>query len=280
VESVLRQTFDDIELIVVDDCSTDGTLAYLESICDPRFRYLRHDRNKGGNAARNTGIAAARADIVAFQDSDDEWLVTKLEKQLRAFDALPMEEYGVVYCGKIVYGRDDRGNRGARLAAYVPSRDRPVVDGELANQLLRHPLISTQTLVARKSLLQRVGGFDEELSIGQDWDLTLRLARHTKVAFVEEPLVLTFVMRDSISLIRSNASKTWQKMLEKHYDLVSRDKYLHARNLTEIARIYQRAGQWAEARPYVRAALGVNWLYFAAWKALVASCILPLLRSR
>jgi glycosyltransferase involved in cell wall biosynthesis len=277
---VLRQTFDDIELIVVDDCSTDGTLAYLESIRDPRFRYLRHDRHKGGNAARNTGVAAARSGIIAFQDSDDEWLITKLDKQMRTFDALPRDEYGVVYCGKIVYGRDDRGNGGARLAAYVPSRDRPAVEGNLANQLLRHPLISTQTLVVRKSLLEKVGGFDEELTIGQDWDLTLRLARHTKVAFVEEPLVMTFVMRDSISRVRSNASKTWKTMLEKHYDLISKDRYLHARNLTEIARIYQRAGQWAEARPYVRAALGVNRLYFRAWKALVAGYILPLLRSR
>jgi glycosyltransferase involved in cell wall biosynthesis len=120
VESVLRQTFTDIELIVVDDGSSDGTMDYLRTVSDPRLRVLRHEVNKHGAAARNTGIAAARAPWIAFQDSDDEWLVTMLERQVaRVAEAGP--EYGASYCGKIVYGRDDNFNFSSRRAAYMPS---------------------------------------------------------------------------------------------------------------------------------------------------------------
>lgn len=267
VESVLRQTFADFELIVVDDCSKDGTIAYLESIGDPRLRIVRHEVNGGANAARNTGVRAARADWIAFQDSDDEWLVTKLARQVERIRALDPDDYGANYCGKIVYGRDLEGH-GPRRAFYMPALSRKTVEGDLTAELLQHAIISTQTLMVRKALLEQVGGFDEGLRIGQDWELTLRLSRITRIGFVEEPLVMTFVMDDSISLKRVNAAKTWQAILDKHIDLIGADKRLHARNLTEIARIHQRAGDWRRSTPYLRQALKVHGSHRRAWAAL------------
>ena len=82
VASALAQTMGDLEVIVVDDCSSDDTVTRLEALRDPRVRVLRHETNRGGNAARATGIAAATGEWVAFLDSDDTWAANKLERQL------------------------------------------------------------------------------------------------------------------------------------------------------------------------------------------------------
>lgn len=90
IKSVLNQTYKDFEIIIVDDGSTDKTEEVVKDFKDERVRYIRREKNKGGSAARNTGIKAARGEYIAFQDSDDEWLPEKLEKQMKAFEAMAM----------------------------------------------------------------------------------------------------------------------------------------------------------------------------------------------
>src|SRR4030043_1337098 len=86
IRSVLNQTYQDLEVIVVDDGSKDNTAEIVRGITDPRIVFLKHEKNRGVSAARNTGLKAARGKYIAFQDSDDEWLPQKLEKQLELFN--------------------------------------------------------------------------------------------------------------------------------------------------------------------------------------------------
>lgn len=280
LESVLRQTFEDIEVIVVDDCSADGTWDYLNSVRDPRLRVIRHEVNRGGGAARNTGIKAARASLVAFQDSDDEWLVTKLATQIEEYNRVNSPEYGAIYCAKITSGEGKFGVYGPREVQYMPLPGYEKTAGDISRELVRRAMISTQTLMVRKDLLEQIGGFDETLKLGQDWDMTTRLSRITKFIFVDKPLALCFTSSDSISKVKSNQGVARKKLLDTHLDLISQDRALHASYLTEIARVYQRAGCWRQSLPWIVKAIGIYPLDRRAWPALALGSICSLLSGK
>ena len=198
INSVLNQDYRTIELIVVDDASTDGTNALLATITDPRLRIIRHDRNKGVAGATNTGIQSARGAMIAFQDSDDEWLDGKLSQQMARFAAAP-PDCVCIYCIKIVYGRDPKFRRGQRRVACVPGPEATVVEGNLREVLWRRNIVSPQTALCTREAALRVGGFDEKLRSDQDWDFFSQLAEIGSFAFVDAPLVSTYLQTDSIS---------------------------------------------------------------------------------
>jgi hypothetical protein len=178
IDSVLAQTVQDFELIVVDDGSTDATPETLASLSDPRIRVIRHPQRRGGSAARNTGIRAARADYVAFLDSDDEWLPTKLERQLELFGR-SQEHVALVYTG--MQGVYADGSRRTYLPLRIPN---------LARALLTDNVIGgTSVGMLRRSALEAVGGFDESLPAAQEMDLWLRVCERFTADFVPEVLV-------------------------------------------------------------------------------------------
>lgn len=166
--SALGQTLGDLEAIVVDDGSTDDSAEVAERAGDPRVRVVRAGRRAGVSAARNRGIAEARADVVAFLDADDEWLPEKLERQVALLRAAP-ESPPVVYCA---FERSDAlGGRVLGRAGDGPQGDvyRPLLTGW-------HPGTASVFAVTRAAL-EAVGGFDEQLLTAEDYDLWLRLAR-------------------------------------------------------------------------------------------------------
>jgi glycosyltransferase involved in cell wall biosynthesis len=251
VDSVLGQTFRDFELLVVDDGSSDGTMASLEGISDPRVRLLANPRNMGAGAARNTGIRAARAVWVAFQDSDDEWLPQKLEKQMARLDALG-RAHVAVYCGMAVVGELDSPSAadapGRTTLRYIPDPHLSVVEGNIRPALLRESLVSTQTLIARLESLLAIGGFDESLPALEDWDLALRLAALGPFAFVDEPLVMQHFSANSITRYRDRRLIARQKIVAKHLPELQAEPALLARHYRAIAGEQRRLGLIAEAR--------------------------------
>ena len=178
VASALAQEGVDVEVIVVDDGSTDDTSQRLAEIGDPRLRVIRHEVSKGVAPARNRGIAEASGEWVATLDDDDLWSPEKLRRQI---DAAEERGAGFSYAGAVHF--DER----RRVIAV----QRPPEAERLAAALLESSAIpaGASNVVARADLLRAVGGFDESLFHLADWDMWLQLSENAGAAAVEQTLV-------------------------------------------------------------------------------------------
>ncbi|MDS0281796.1 glycosyltransferase family 2 protein [Haloarcula onubensis] len=193
IESVLGQTYERFELLVVDDGSTDQTQSVVEGFEDPRIRYRRFEGNRGANVARNAGIRNANADLVAFVDSDDTWRPEKLARQVERMRETP-DRVGVVYTG---YWLERPSGR-----EYGPDPGRKDLEGDIYEALLagNGRFIPTSTALVRRTCFDRVGYFDEALPRQQEWELWLRIAREFEFALVDDPLVVRSMRHDGVSI--------------------------------------------------------------------------------
>lgn len=260
IDSVLAQDFTDLEVIVVDDASTDATVAQVAAIGDPRLRLLRHDTNQGVSAARNTALAAARGTLIAFQDSDDLWLPGMLAAQVAALDAAPAAVAS--YCGMTVENPEAVGGKGS---FYMPPRDHPVRSGDLLTALLGGNFISTQTLVVRRDALDRAGPFDPALPALVDWDFVLRLSALGPIVLVDEPLVRQRYSDNSLTRSLEKRLRGFQGILARHGAALAAHPELLARHHHRIAGACRRLGRTAEARRHILAALRAEPLAPRRW---------------
>lgn len=178
VASVLAQTHAALDIIVVDDGSTDGTGAALAALGDPRLRVLRHGGGRGVSAARNTGLAAARGDYLALLDSDDVWLPEKTARQL----AFMADRRLLVSQTQEVWIRGGR--------RVNPGRAHAKPDGFFFEQALVRCLVSPSTVMFTRALWEEVGGFDESLPACEDYDLWLRILARHPVGLLDAPLAV------------------------------------------------------------------------------------------
>ncbi len=252
IESVLRQSYSDFELIVVDDCSKDETRMVLSTIADPRVRAIFHEKNGGASLARNTGARAASGTWIAFQDSDDEWLPTKLELQMARLED---GDYVAGYCGMVIFGSLDPTPGSRPTLRYLPGDDMPLPDGDLLAKLLRDSFISTQTLMVRRDVLVAEQYFDPSMPSLEDWDLAIRLARRGLIAFVDEPLVIQRFSPNSLTHSRLNAVRARTRIVEKNLDLLASNPSLLAYHYHDIGGAWRDLGEFGKARRYLQKAL-------------------------
>ena len=205
MESVLSQDVEDLELIVIDDASTDDTESVVAGLRDVRVRYERLSQKSGASEARNRGIAIARAELVAFQDSDDEWLAGKLGRQLDIMARDPE----VVVCYTAIERRSAAG-----VVRIPPVGAAP--RGWLTTQLLAANQISTQAAVVKRSALLAVGGFDGRLPRLQDWDLWLSLMHVGPFEPIDEVLVVAHDTPGSITRDHAAYFEALALILDKH----------------------------------------------------------------
>ena len=257
IDSVLDQTHDDLELVVVDDGSTDNTEAVVESYDDPRVRYVAHETNRGANVARNTGIEAADGEYVAFLDSDDEWRPRKLELQL---DRVTDGTWVGAYC--------DAETRTAGLTAELRSSaasllaradDEPERKGgaELVGEILADNVQpgAGSTLLVRTDVARAVGGFDEELDRFQDPEFVIRVLGEGPLTYVDETLV---VRHPTGSPPADTVRVADERYRSKHAAAVDRaeERGLDVRGAHELVltKRYAEEGQFPAAASHLRRA--------------------------
>ena len=179
IRSVLGQTWSDLELLVVDDGSTDGTRALVEAIGDERVRYLPQS-HRGIGAAMNTGLRAARGEYVARLDSDDVWLPDMLEATCSVLELRPEVD--------IAYGKGQAMDaRGRPLRQTLGMLER--FPGDPFRSMLYDDFTCNVAMLVRRACFEQYGFFDESLVASEDWDMWLRLSRHCAFAFVDRVLV-------------------------------------------------------------------------------------------
>lgn len=205
--SVLNQTYKNLELIIVDDCSSDHTKDIVDALAkeDKRVRYIRFDQNKGACAARNAGIDAAKGEYIAFHDSDDEWLPSKLDKQI---DTLTKTGAKIIFCK--YYMIKDGKNEGVAPKIFNEG---------FVEKLETVCGIGTQTLIAPRDVFREFH-FDERLPRFQDLELMIRMAKKYPLYCMDEPLVNYYIGNsDSISRHTDRALNAIRIIIEKHPDI-------------------------------------------------------------
>ena len=210
VSSVLNQTYSDIELLIVDDGSSDCTRDVVSKIDDPRVKYLYQDVNRGACAVRNIGVNAARGEYIAFQDSDDVWYPEKLEQQLAY---LQETQSDVVFCAFFRY--QDGEKEGAQFPAER------VKSGRIRYEtLLAKNLISTQTILGKRECFL-AEPFNEQFPRLQDWELVLRLAKRYRMTYDNRPMVNVYLQRDSISASPQKGLWAIERLIDDHKDALA-----------------------------------------------------------
>lgn len=219
IQSVLNQIYQDFEIIVVDDGSTDNTEEVIKKFQkqDKRIKYICHEKNKGGSAARNTGIKIAKGNYIGLLDDDDEWLPEKLEKQVIKFQNSP-EKVGVIYSG-FFYVSEKSGK--------IVSEIIPTLQGEVYANLLKGCILGSPTPLIKKRCFQKAGFFDEMLPSCQDWDMWIRLSKYYDFDFVPDILAKHHVHGGQTSVDLNAKIVAREKLIEKYWvDLSQKSQVL------------------------------------------------------
>jgi len=205
VESVLRQSFTDFEVLIIDDGSSDHIVQWASQIADPRVRLISQE-NQGLPGARNTGITQAHGEYIAFLDADDLWELTKLEKQVRCLDNNPA--VGLVHTWMLLV--DEQGKSTGRV---MKSNG----EGDIWKQLVERNIIACPSVIVRRCCFEAVGIFDINLRSIEDWDMWLRIASRYPFAVIKEPLAYYRQLPGSMSKNCQVMEQAFHRVIEKAF---------------------------------------------------------------
>jgi glycosyltransferase involved in cell wall biosynthesis len=265
--SVLAQTFEDFEVIVVDDASDDATGRVVETLDDARVRYLRHDENRGLAAARNTGFRASRGAYIAFLDDDDELLPGYVETMCHRLESAP-DDVAFVACG--VRETDERG--GGRVPRDVIPPPYAYATKEASyRDLLRRVPFSGWFLMIRTSALRDTGGFDESMRTEQDRDLLYRLVQRYAYTVVPDVLAIHhFHDGAHLNVYGPRKAAAFRSLLAKHEEALLTDRTLWSSWHYKLGWLHYVAGEPARGRRYLLAGLRRRPMHPKSWWALLS----------
>lgn len=248
IDSVLKQTYKDYEIIVVDDGSKDGTrdalLPYMQKI---RYHYKE---NGGIASAKNAGINLSNAEFIAFLDHDDLWVPDKLKIQMEYFDVHP--QVGLVYA-KYTSFRDDKELRTKPEKGY---------SGWIFKNLLSKSIVQTSTVVVKRECLNAVGPYDESFKLADEYDMFLRVAKRFQCGFVDKVLTKYRVHDMNASkndlLFDKENLRVFKKVYNGYTDLDEKEKKILRKRIAmysiKVARGLYNQGQLEESMKYQKEA--------------------------
>jgi glycosyltransferase involved in cell wall biosynthesis len=276
IHSVLKQTFQDFELIIVDDGSQDGTAEVIKAIDDTRIKYILHSKNSGTAEARNTAVRSATGRYVAFLDSDDEWLPEKLSRQVDVLRNRPEEVIANV-SGFYLFDEFDIKRK------EIPPR--PV-------SWYRHLLMGSgvgegTTLIVTRNAYEKIGYLDSSLRRYADWDWLLRFTRFYPLTTTDEPLAVVYrASRPSARIVEAAADRFLDKHRQEFQQFGYYGKRAIGKRYLEVAIYYFREGNNKLGWKWFRKAVSQSvfqrpGMYLRIVDAVLGTSIVPaLIRSR
>jgi glycosyltransferase involved in cell wall biosynthesis len=263
IDSVLNQTWGDFEIIVVDDGSTDGTGEVAKSYGD-RIRYF-HKKNEGPSKARNHGASRGRGRYLGFLDSDDIWEPHKLDVQMTFLESHP--EVELISCGSYALG--------------TPRKRRSPIRGHMCGDLFldlyQRSFINTSGVVMTRDSFFQAGPFDEAIRTAEDYDLWLKVARTSTMAYLDAPLVGIRKHPDELSKNKLELRQNAIRVIQKHFDPTRVPERIYRRRLADLniylGRGYLRIGDFRASRESFRRALRLTPLRFRTIRYFVRSVL-------
>lgn len=263
VESVLSQGYENLELIVVDDGSHDDTQERLKPYAgDPRVKCILQD-NAGQTVAKNRGLKEATGDYIGFCDSDNRWRPGKLAKQLAVFAENP--EIGVVYGDIVLIGSDGQS---------LPPQPIKRYSGRITGKLLLDNFVAFNTTLTPHRIIREMGGFDEKLRMGIDYDLWLRISTKYPFHYLPEDLVDYRIWGGQMSHRTGERMENFFRLLENFLaanpGAVTRAQARHAwaHSYTTRGRWLSRVGRRSDAMADYQKALEYRPHDLRTWKSL------------
>ena len=249
IKSVLSQTYQDFEIIVIDDGSTDNTEEIIRSFKDKRVKYIKkYKENKGSSVARNIGIKVARGKYIALLDSDDEWLPEKLDKQIKVLQS-ESPEVGVVYSNLCYI--DENGKSMNKLR-------NPKKEGYIYEDLFGKNCVGTpSTVLIRKECFHQVGLFDDLLNAMEDWDMWIRIAKYYRFALIKVPLVKYRLHSNQKTRNLELKIITANRILVKYANELEIRREAHSKHCFRVGNRFCHMGKTKEGRRYLLKAISL-----------------------
>lgn len=267
IDSVLRQTYTQFELIVVDDGSDDASISIVESYDDPRIRLVVLEQNSGASAARNSGIEAAVGEFVAFQDSDDEWLPEKLEHQVNHMAENP--QLGAAFCALV------RVNPVTRFVDMRPLMEPPVIWGDFQKTILRQNLMWTQTWIVRRKVFEAGFRFDPSLVVIHDWGLAIQISRKYEIAYLPKVLVVVSETQNSLMSSRVTYLEDLMRLDQKFGDLIYPYPAIYSKHCRRIAYFSSVYGRFSSTKSWLAKAVRREPRRIATWGQFLSALMGP-----
>lgn len=263
-EAILNQSFANIELIIVDDCSSDDSWEQIQRLAhrDARVKPIRHPHNQGASKSRNDGLRAAVGEFVGFCDADDVWEANKLERQLDMLGSNP--ECDLVYCDSIIIDEHGKPN-GIYFSQMFPPPS--PASGLLFGELVRRNFINMQSVLMRRDCMIQVGYFDEKIKWVEDWWYWVRVSHRHRFHYSTEVLARYRIHSASTNKVQKrgyniNRFKVY-RLIQKHFPDQSRAA--RAEQIFHVGVELCNLGKCVSGRAQLWHAIRVSFRSISAW---------------